>query len=123
MKERNGSCSESEVLEKEIRENWSALCLLPESLKTSELCRLAAESWKKEFDLFRERIFFSKAICDQMAALFYRIPASLKTLELCRLVVEENGRALEYVPELLKTEELCRLAVKDGWAWSTCRSR
>ena len=75
---------------------YGVLILVPEELKTKEICNIAVEKHGDNLQY---------------------VPEKLKTPELCKLAISEYGWALEYVPEEYKTPELCKLAVeKSSWA-------
>ncbi|MEK7070230.1 MAG: DUF4116 domain-containing protein [Patescibacteria group bacterium] len=68
--------------------------IMPNEMKTPELCRLAVT--KRQ---------------NSGSALHY-VPEHMKTPELCRLAVEKDVHAFYYVPKQMKTPELCRFTLE-----------
>ncbi|GHV96351.1 hypothetical protein AGMMS50293_26710 [Spirochaetia bacterium] len=112
----------SEILRSAIMgaDGWRAgyvLSLAAETLKTPELCRLAAQKSGGALasipDALRTAEICRLAVQDEG---FYLkdVPEELRTPELCRLAVEKNGDAIIYVPNDLLTPELCLAAVQQS---------
>ena len=64
-----------------MKEGFAMLLVMPESLKTTEICLAAVQ--------------------DNGLALEF-VPEELKTVELCRTAVKNNAKALQFVPKTLK---------------------
>ena len=78
-----------------VRRN-GVLILVPEELKTKEICNIAVEKHGDNLQY---------------------VPEHLKTPELCEIAISGDGWALRYVPQKLITQELCEFAVlKSFWA-------
>jgi hypothetical protein len=72
------------------------LNVVPEELRTPELCKIAVSQ-------------------DGMALKY--VPEELRTPEQCKIAVSQNSYALGYVSKELRTPELCKIAVSQkGWA-------
>jgi predicted DNA-binding WGR domain protein/tetratricopeptide (TPR) repeat protein len=123
-----------------VKKDPSAIELIPEVLRTPEVCAAAAKnSWvlrhvpasvmSEEICLAAARnnphgfervspAWRTPAVCleavRQNGTNLSYVPEALKTPELCLEAVKQNGYALRYVPEALRTPELCVEAVKQA---------
>ena len=64
----------------------AVLWVIPEELRTSDLCMKA---------------------CQQSGSALREVPEKLITSDLCMAACQQNGGALEYVPEELRTSDVC----------------
>lgn len=74
-----------------VKADPSCLLLLPEHLKTEEVCREAI---------------------NREGALIHAVPEALQTEEMCRMAVLSNFEALKFIPDIRHTPELYGLALE-----------
>jgi hypothetical protein len=103
-----------------VRQNGNALKLVPENLKTAEMC-LAAVQKNGEALYYVPKVLKTAELCliavQQNEEVLMYVPDEFKTEEICLIAVQQNGLALNYVPDRLRTEEICLAAVRqDGLA-------
>lgn len=77
---------------KRVKHNQSILCVIPEKLRTPELCLLAV---KNNGDALRD------------------VPMELRSRDLCLEAVKRHGEGLTYVPKELRDREICEAAVNE----------
>lgn len=77
-----------------VKQNGSALRVIPEDMHTYELCLQAVQQAGEAIK------YVSKKIINE---------------ELCLIAVKNDGMALKLVPSKLKVEEVCRSAVQTNW--------
>jgi hypothetical protein len=123
------SSSNREIPEEEIALNWTrfnrvfravlkirpyALWVIPERLRSPELCKIALGVDGAALYLVPEELR-TKDICrlavEQFGCALKEVPSALFTHELCELAVRNDGTALRYVPIIQRTQEICDLAV------------
>jgi len=105
-----------------LRLNGHSLRLVPEKLRTDEMCKIAVaqEGGALQYvpEDLRTKEICRIAVAQNVRALKY-VPYPSRTEEICRIAVAQNGLALYYVPENLRTDDMCRIALaQDGEALS-----
>ena len=73
----------------------AVLWVIPEELRTSDLCMKA---------------------CQHSGSALREVPEKLITSDLCMAACQQNGGALEYVPEELRTSDVCMVCGRGAWA-------
>ena len=107
----------SPIMEWAINKNGTTLRLIPELLRTAELC-LCAVSKNAEAIRYVPQLLLTTEIClvavRKNGNTLRFIDNHLMAEEICLEAVRQNGRALEYIPEYLMTHELCLEAVRQN---------
>jgi tetratricopeptide (TPR) repeat protein len=100
-----------------IQQDGMQLGLLPIEQSEPKFWQKLETLWKKRPVLGYRTFELCKLAVEQNGKALQFVPEKYRTLELYRLAVQSYGETLTYVPEDERTPELCRLAVEqNGWA-------
>lgn len=113
---------DAETSEKLVKENKMMLAVIPNELKTKEMCVSVVARDIKEGGyslaeaipqdiLVQDRALMTTVVAQDGRALGL-IPEDKRDSELCRLAIESDSRAFKYFPDKEKTEDICTLVLK-----------
>ena len=90
-----------------INKNWRIIGSIPENSLTAQMCLLAVKVMAKEGA--KKKYDQERAIGFQLFK-FYKMPEKFITEEICLIAIENDPRAIEYIPDIFKSHKVCELA-------------